>query len=418
MESQNPWWYGEEDRKYDEWQRSPVKWIPPIVKTFDFKPFSLNFLVGPRQVGKTTALKVYIHDFLLKDSSPKSVFYLSCEELTDFRELGEILDNYTSLKEANKIKSSFIILDEITFVEEWHRAIKARIDRGSFKDDVLIVSGSASLEILKQKEYFPGRRGSGKDINFYPLGFSDYVSCFKKMETIKEGIEGVESAMDANRIHSTVLTELFANYLLTGGFPLSIVEFFSRGRMSYETRKVYIDWLKNDFGKLKRNESYMKEVLAYIINSQGTPVSWLNISRETSMASPHTAQAYVEDLKNLFVVEILNFLSPDSKVAFRKNKKIHVIDPFLYKTICEFVRAEPVESALLESVVATHLARKYETFYWKDRSEVDVVIKLDKKQIGVEVKKGVGSWRKPMHLQKAFVLTKEEIPIFLSSVDL
>jgi hypothetical protein len=43
-----PWWYGEKDRKYEEWEESPVKWIPPILKTFDFKPFSLNFLVGSR----------------------------------------------------------------------------------------------------------------------------------------------------------------------------------------------------------------------------------------------------------------------------------------------------------------------------------------------------------------------------------
>jgi predicted AAA+ superfamily ATPase len=418
MESQNPWWYGEKDRKYEEWEQSPVKWIPPIIRTFDFKPFSLNFLVGPRQVGKTTALKIYIHKFLLPKKDPKSIFYFSCEELTNFKELGEILDNYLAFKEANKIESSFIILDEITFVEEWHRAIKARIDKGLFKKDVIIISGSASLEILKQKEYFPGRRGSGKDIKFYPLSFADYTFCLKNLETVRENIENVEKAMSANKIHSSILLQLFHNYLSTGGFPLPIVEFFSRGKISYETRKIYVDWLKNDFRKLKRNESYMKEILAYIINSKATPVSWLNISRETSIASPHTTQAYVEDLKNLFVVEILNFLSPESKILFRKNKKIHITDPFLYKTICEFVKAEASEPALLEAIVATHLARRYETFYWKNKSEADVVIKLDKKQIGIEIKKVGRSWRKPRHLEKAFLLTKDDIAAFLASLEI
>ena len=416
MEDQNPWWYGEKDRKYEEWEESPVRWIPPIIEEFDFKPFSLNFLVGPRQVGKTTALKIYIHKFLLPKSNPKSIFYFSCEELTDFKELGEVLDNYIAFKEANKIKSSFIILDEISFVEDWHRAVKARIDKGLFKNDVIIISGSASLEILKQKEYFPGRRGTGKDIKFYPLSFANYVFCLKNLQTLKEDIENVEKAMLANKIHSPILLQLFSNYLLTGGFPLPIIEFFSKRKISYETRKVYIDWLKNDFRKLKRNESYMKEILAYIINSQATPVSWLNISRETSIASPHTAQAYVEDLKDLFIVEILNFISPESKILFRKNKKIHITDPFLYKTISEFTKAEENEGALLEAVVATHLARNYETFYWKNKSEVDVVVKLDKKQIGVEVKRTSGGWRKPTHLQKTFLLTKKDIPIFLSSL--
>jgi predicted AAA+ superfamily ATPase len=140
--------------------------------------------------------------------------------------------------------------------------------------------------------------------------------------------------------------------------------------------------------KLKRDEGYMKEILAFIVNTQGVPVSWLNISRETSIASPHTTQAYVEDLKNMFVVEILNFLSPNEKVVFRKNRKIHIADPFLYKTICEYTRTQANEGTLLEATVATHLSRKYDTFYWKNRSEVDIVVKLNGKQIGIEVKKG------------------------------
>ncbi|MGQ9479347.1 MAG: hypothetical protein ACUVQ0_04895 [Thermoproteota archaeon] len=41
-----------------------------------------------------------------------------------------------------------------------------------------MVSGSASLEILKQKEYFLVGRG-GKDIIFYPLSFSQYVRALR-----------------------------------------------------------------------------------------------------------------------------------------------------------------------------------------------------------------------------------------------
>lgn len=415
MEDQNPWWYGEPDREFEEWKSKPLKWIPPIIKEFNFKPFSLNFIVGPRQVGKTTTLKIYIHE-LLESTNPKSIFYLSCEEVTNFRELGEIIDNYLSFRKMNKINSSFIILDEITFVEEWYRAIKARIDKGLFKNDVLIISGSASLQLLKQKEHFPGRRGYGKDIIFYPLSFSDYVSCFKNLQTSKESLERIEAAMEANKIHSQVLVKSFENYIETGGFPLSILDFFTYGRVTYETKKAYIDWLKSDFMKLNRDEGYMKEVLSFIISAQAVPISWLNISRETSIASPHTAKAYVEDLKNMFVVEILNFLSPEGKVISRKNKKIHVLDPFLYKVICDFTRTQPNEGALLEGIVATHLSRRYETFYWKNGTEVDIVVRLNRKQIGIEVKKSVQTWRKPLHLHKSILLTKTDIPLFLASI--
>ncbi|MCD6403252.1 MAG: ATP-binding protein [Candidatus Aenigmarchaeota archaeon] len=418
MESQNPWWYGEEDVKYEEWKSLPIKWIPPILSEFNFKAFSLNFLVGPRQVGKTTALRILIHKFLLPKVAPKSVFYYSCEELTDFRELGEILDNYISFKKANRIKKSFIILDEITFVKEWYRALKIRIDKGLFKNDVIIVSGSASVQLLKEKEYFPGRRGYGKDIIFYPLDFPSYFRIFKKnVELVSSNILEVEESIKANRVFSSTLKEMFEKYLITGGFPLPIIEFYTKGKVTFDTRKIYIDWFKNDFSKLGKNESYMKEVISYLILSRLSPVSWNSIARETSIGSPHTAQDYVESLKNLFVVEILNFIDHTGRILYRKNKKIHFTDPFLYTTLCEYTRNQPFEDNILESVVASHLSRKFETFYWKNKTEVDVVVKLGKKLIGIEVKTSLRPWRKPLHLDKVYVIKKDEIPLFLSSLE-
>ncbi|MDW8034550.1 MAG: ATP-binding protein [Nitrososphaerota archaeon] len=390
MESQNPWWYREIDKTYEEWRKKKVKWIPPVINGFLFEPFSLNFLVGPRQVGKTTALKIWINERLLPKADPKSVFYFSCEELTSFRELGEVLDNYVSFKNGNRIKSSFIVLDEITFVEDWHRALKLRIDQGVFRNDVIVVSGSASLEILKQKEYFPGRRGKGKDIMFYPLSFPQYLKALKNLETIRESLIKIEDSMKANRVHQDVLEEFFRKYLLTGVFPLPIEEMFTRSKISFETRKVYIDWLKNDFVKLGSNETYMKEVLAYIVKARLAPVSWLSISRETLIASPHTTQAYVEDLERLFVVKVMNFIDVDSKILYRKNKKIHITDPFLYDTICEFVKAELVVDDKLESVVATHPARKYPVFYSRNKTEIDIIVIMDNQQFGLEVKNRFG----------------------------
>jgi predicted AAA+ superfamily ATPase len=417
MESQNPWWYRESDRTFEEWEKKGVKWVPPVVEQFSFEPFSLNFLVGPRQVGKTTALKIWINKFLIPRVDPRAIFYFSCEELTSFKELGEVLDNYVGFRNGSGIKSSFIVLDEITFVEEWHRALKIRIDQGVFRNDVIVVSGSASLEILKQKEYFPGRRGRGRDIVFHPLSFSQYLKALSNLETARGGLAQIEYSMRTNRVHQDLLNEFFNKYLLTGGFPLPIEEMHTRGRISFETRKTYIDWLRNDFAKLGRNEAYMKEILAYVVGARLAPISWLSISRETSVSSPHTTQAYVEDLEKLFVVKILNFLDVDSKIIYRKNKKIHVTDPFLYDTVCELVNMKPIEDDKLESVVATHLARKYPVFYWRNKTEVDVVAIINHRQFGIEVKTGFGSWIKPKHLKDVLVLTRLEVPLFLASID-
>jgi len=294
MEEQNPWWFGEVDEEYENWRTSQIRWLPPILREFNFRPFSLNFLVGPRQVGKTTALKIYVHECLLKRKkvNPKSVFYFSCEELTDFRELGEILDNYISVKKELHIKRAFIILDEITFVDEWYRALKLRIDKGKFKSDVIIVSGSASLELLQQREFFPGRRGYGKDVIFLPLSFPDYFEIFWKYKLAKsERIARVEATMRKNAVLRGRLLEALDSYLKTGGFPLPIKDFMSKGRISNLTEKTYIDWLRGDLLKAGKSERYAKEVISFVINARCAPLSWLSIARETSLVSPHTAQA-------------------------------------------------------------------------------------------------------------------------------
>lgn len=417
MEEQNPWWKNEEDEAYKTWEKSKVKWIPNIIKTISFKPFSLHFLVGARQVGKTTALKILIHN-LLKRVNPKSIFYYSCDELLDYKELGEILDNYLSLKEGWKIKRSVIILDEITFVDEWYRAVKARIDRGKFKNDILIVTGSASMEILKQKEYFPGRRGYGKDIYFYPLSFSEYLEKFWKLELKKGEFKKVESCMKANKIFSKTIENAFKNYLITGGFPLPIIDFFDRGKVRNETIKVYLDWLRNDWRKIGKDEKYMKEVISYILRAGNSPISWLNIAKNTSISSPHTAQSYVHALESLMVVKILNLIQPDFRIMYRKNKKVHILDPFIHNALSYFTKVEVDEGVKVESLTASHLSRIFETYYWKNRSEIDIVAIVNGQQVGFEVKWGFKSYVRPRHLRKIFVLDKKTLPVFLASIKL
>jgi hypothetical protein len=333
--------------------------------------------------------------------------------------LGEIIDNYVSARDEWKIRRSVILLDEITFVEDWWRAVKFRIDKGTFKNDVLVITGSASMELLKQKEYFPGRRGHGKDIFFFPLDFGEYVNKFGKIgvkQTSINDVSKIEKNMKANTLFSRVIDKLFIQYLKTGGFPVPIRELLETGKISIASKKTYLEWLKNDWKKIGKSDKYMKEVIDFILRARLTPISWLNIAKETSINSPHTARSYVECLESLFAVKIMNLITPDFRVLYRKNKKIHPIDPFLYSVFSYYTNEEILEENVVESVIASHLSRVSETYYWRNASEVDVVSVIDKKQVGFEVKWGFKVWRKPKHIKKLFLLTKENLPLFLSSV--
>ena len=181
MERYNPWWRNEDDISYRQWEKNEVRWVPEIIKRMTLKPFSLHFLTGPRQVGKTTAIRILIHQ-LIKKRDPKSVFYYACDELNDYKELGEVLDDYLDTRDSWGIKKSVIFLDEITFVNEWWRALKNRIDKGDLRKEVIVVTGSASIDLLMQKELFPGRRGAGKDHVLNPLSFSAFIKVRSGLE--------------------------------------------------------------------------------------------------------------------------------------------------------------------------------------------------------------------------------------------
>jgi len=418
MEDQNPWWFNEEDETYQEWKNSEIKWIPKVIEKIDLKPFSLHFLVGPRQIGKTTLLKILIHR-LIQKQNPKSVFYFSCDEILDYKELGEVLDNYLSFRDTNHIKSSIIILDEITYVEEWFRAIKYRIDSGKFKNDVLIITGSTSIEVLKERERFPGRRGNGKDIFFYPMDFSEYIEHFSSLKLTKYrlSLNNIELALKANTAFKKSINELFRKYLVTGGFPLSIKDVFQKGKVSQKTFKTTLEWMKNDWKKAGKDERYMKEIISYLLKARLSPISWNCIAKETSVNSPHTVESYINVLKDTFCAKVLNQIAPDSKILYRKNKKIHFIDPLIYHVLSKYTKEKVYEEQMVESVVVSHLSRLTDVYFWKNKSEVDVIAIVNKKQVGFEVKWGFKSYRKPRHLKFLFKLDKENLATFLSSID-
>jgi len=415
MERFNPWWTNEPDIGYEQWKDAEVNWVPEIVNRITLKPFSLHFLSGPRQVGKTTAMKILIHR-LAEQRPAKSLFYYSCDELTDFRELGEVLDNYIAARSAWNISSSVIFLDEITFVHEWWRAVKSRIDSGALKKDVIVVTGSARIELLKQKETFPGRRGNGKDIVLYPLDFSSFVKVRGDLDVKSGDISGMDKNYKANTLFSKKLDELFREYTITGGFPRSIQDKSRFDKISMETARTYLDWLRGDWSRVGKSDRSMKEILSYLMRAEGTPVSWNSISKQTSINSPNTVRSYIETLEGMQSALVMNFMAPDSRIDYKKNKKIHFTDPFIFRVIGGYVNLEVAENWLLEATVASHVSRFQPIFYWRNHTEVDIVCLRKKKQIGFEVTRGLKKWKPPWHVKKSYLLDRNSLPIYLSSL--
>ena len=415
MERYNPWWSGEPDEAYEAWKSSELKWLPEIIENLEMKPFSLHFITGPRQVGKTTALKI-LASRLVESVNPKSVFYYSCDELHDYSDLGEVLDSYIASRDAWKVKGSVILLDEVTFVEEWWRAVKSRIDAGTFKKDVLVVTGSASIDLLRQKEMFPGRRGHGRDHVMLPLDFSRFAGLVGGLELKSGVLSSLAENVKANGMFTERLGALLEKYLEVGGFPRSVQDYARTGKVSVGTSRTYMDWLRGDWNRAGKSDRYMKEVVSYLMRAAGTTVSWNSISSQTSVNSPHTVQSYVEALEGMYALLPLSHLAADGRVEHRKNKKLHLMDPFIFKVLGEYVRQEVSTDWVLEATVSSHLSRLSPVYYWRNHTEVDVVCLDGKRQIGFEVTSGLKKWKAPWHLDEAHVLDKKNAHLYLASM--
>jgi|SRR3989338_742871 len=414
----NPWWKGKEyfhdDEDYKKWKEKKIKWEPRLKDEIGLDAFALHFLFGPRQVGKTTTIKLIIEK-LLKDEKikPEQIFYFRCDELKDYKELHEVLEAYFSFREQLNIKNSYIFLDEITFADEWFRTIKAWIDEGKFKSDVVLISGSATLEIKKHREYFPGRRGKGRNYILYPLSFREFIKImseeiYAKLESIsslkEEEIKEKSAKLFA---HLVELNKSFALYLKIGGFPLAINSYAENKGISLSVKETYTSWIKSDLAKIGRDTAIAREIIKSMINKIPSPMSWEGIAKETSIKSPKTINAYIHIFEEIFLLAISNYIDLNTLTAkFGKNKKIHLADPIFYELFEEWclINIKDKENKKAENILAYHLLRfaketklfDGEVFYWQNNSEIDVILRSKDKACGFEVK-----WAnnvKPAHL--------------------
>jgi len=416
---QNPWWKEKSEIENDEdikkWKEGKIKWIPSYIDEISLKPFSLNFIFGPRQVGKTTLLKLLIKTLLEKEEKEK-IFYFRCDKLADYKELDEVLKAYFEFRKAKNISSSFILLDEVTFPKEWFRTIKYYIDTGELKNDVLVLTGSLSMYLKREVELFPGRRGFGKNIIMLPLSFREFIKIFSPelYEKIPK-IEKIEKEEMFKKAYLALpffeeIEKLFEKYLKIGGFPLAVK---SEG-INEEVKDIYWSWLKGDLAKIERSEETFKRVAKAIVEKTPSAISLNSLAKEFEIATHKTVFEYLSIMEKLFVAKIIYYIDLEKEIkSFKKNRKVCFVDPFffyLFSDIC--LTKLPNESIIVENVVASHLARRFNVFYWKNRREIDAVVK-EKELIGFEIK-----WSEKVEdyskikigkLKNVFCLTKNKL---------
>ncbi|ADC66531.1 DEXX-box atpase [Ferroglobus placidus DSM 10642] len=383
LRDSNPWWTEEEweerDKNLVDYRNQRIRWVPEWIKKLSLEPFSLNFVLGLRQIGKTTGLKLLIRE-LVKTIEAENVIYIDCDIFPDFESLGEAIIEYLNAVRSEETK--YVFLDEVTSISEWWKAVKYMIDTGKFGNCVVTVTGSSSLKVRRDIELFPGRTGKGKVVEVLPLSFKEYVE-----------VHGVKNyKLEYDRV-----VELFKKYLETGGFPLTINGFSS---------SHILNAIIGEIVRFRKSLEIAKETLASLISKMPSAVSFRAIAQDTSGYSYKTVQEYLEFFKNLYVLDFA-YLKQGSRVLYRKERKVFFRDPLLLNVFSAWSNTSYLYSALIENVVQEHLYRKFgEIYYYRNSYEIDCIAD----DLKVEVKAGKPHRRYP---RDVIVLSDEEIPKFL-----
>jgi len=376
LEKLNSHWFGEKDVDIKNWESKSIHIVPDWLNSISLKPFSLNFILGPRRVGKTTGIKLLIKNLIEKGVEAKKTVYVNVDLIPDLKFFQEVL-NYIS---ENNFK--FIFIDEATSLENWWRPLKGFIDAGLLKDCAIVVSGSLTLKVKKHAELFPGRVGFGKQIEVLPLSFPDFFNLFK----LKPKEEEIRKA--------------FQKYLTTGGFLGALED-------PNTFMKEIIDATESELLKIGLSPKLAFEIFSSLLTKSPSAISYQTIAQDIGV-DYKTVRNYLETFEDMYLIKIAYWKG--DTIKFRKEKKIFFRDPFLLRAASFWTSTNFLESALYEQIVQEHLFRKFgEIFYYKNRYEIDCIAN----ELKIEVKAKKPHRKYPENVK---VLDEKEISLFLMNL--
>ncbi len=403
----NPWWREGKEIEKDEKVREYLGRDHSL--KIELLPKNL-LIVGPRQVGKTTSLKLKIFDLIKNGTDPKNIFFFSCELLSKKEDIIEVIREFDRLAAGKK----YIFLDEISFVKDWQNAVKFLLDSPISRGKTVYITGSSTAGL--KKEMFPGRDIEIK--KFLPLSFREFCSLFGSGQ-LKKHIEKrkIVSFQDVDGYYSFMpfgdeLASLFDKYLLCGGFPPSMYGLMENGSIGEKVFEMYFNWVVSDMAKLERSERIFISVIQGVIKNYSSKFSLNSIAKEMEIGSHVTVRDYLELLEELYVVRSY-VQKKRERPAYRSDRKAYFIDPFLFRVFYRrFYGTHEVPTErlpnLVEGVVGEHLKRYFEdVFFFSGKKEIDFTVK----DVGFEVKYGSASERDfpKSDLSTKIILSKSDL---------
>lgn len=377
---QNPWWAGPDwesgDPHLRRLARRPRRLPADLVEKIDLERPALHTLRGPRQVGKSTDLKLLARRALERGFDARRVVYLTLE-LLEGQSLPQVA---ATIKQALILAGGelprLVLLDEVTFVDRWQTAVKSLWDDGALDRDVVVCTGSSAVDLREgSAERLPGRRGAGRDYSVFPQSFATFARALHPAvpDSPRRRVAEIVSdpgweELEAMRIHLPRLEQALDLYLRFGGLPAAVAEAIDGADApSEETKEIAYDSLLREIQRRRASRPAAHALLERILRSLGSKTSWARMAREMALdlqpaPGGNAVRGYVELLAAAYFLLNVYFWRSDSNSAeLSKDKKLYFGDPLLHSVARDLAPGlAPDVPAQVENAVALALYHRYE----------------------------------------------------------
>ena len=419
LREQNPYWMNpqaiEQDFHLGKIKAGAIEIINPVEKNIKINKDGIYIIRGPRQVGKTTLLKRKIKDLIKNGVNPERILYFAFDigGLKNEQAVHDLIKTYIQWIRRTIKERVWIFLDEVTYTGGWALGLKTAFDSGLLEKVTCIATGSSCIDLKRGGERLPGRRGDIKaasDLIMLPINFRSFLKIYYlskdreiphiasfKNKQLKESAHEIS-------LYEKELKEAFENYLMLGGYPLPLNQYFQKSRVENDSYYTYLQALLGDIARLGKSEMYFREIASIIISKKFEPIDWLTISQSTSIGSHSTVQSYVEDLSNLFVFDIhhhYRFLG-GIQLSFKKRRKIYCTNSFIFHILngwcagtfnyfqysTRWLENPENKAKLVENVAISHLKNLFpHSGFWRNEQEIDFIANAEKSNpLYIEIK--------------------------------
>ena len=313
----------------------------------------IKVVTGIRRCGKSTLFDLFITDLLKEGVQKEQIIKINLEDpdyhFSNYMELYQFIVN--QLQEEKKY---YVFLDEVQNVVDFQKAVDGLYIK---KNVDLYITGSNAY--LLSGELATLLSGRYVEIKMLPLSFKEFVSAFE----------------------SNNISMLFLDYMQYGGMPGNIpilkknpndLDRYLDGIFS---TVVYKDIMSR---KQITDKSLLENILKFIFDSIGSPISTKKISDTLTSkgisTSNHTVENYITAFVESFLIYKAERFDVKGKNLLVRDYKYYSVDTGLRSYLLG-KKADSDMGHILENIVYLELLRRgYKVYVGKvDDLEIDFV---------------------------------------------